>query len=50
MADFGLVLSVILLFVVRIGIPLIVLIAIGTFIDRWQQKRRSFTYRLDEHK
>lgn len=41
MADVGLVVSVVFLFVIRIGIPVILLIALGTFIDRWQRQRHE---------
>lgn len=36
-----LVLSVAMMFVVRIGIPVIVLITLGVVIDRWQSKREK---------
>ena len=39
MEQVGLVLSVALMFIVRIGIPVIVLITLGVMIDRWQSKR-----------
>lgn len=34
-----LVLSVAAMFIIRIGIPVILLLAIGLLIDRWQSKR-----------
>jgi hypothetical protein len=34
-----LVVSVAVMFLVRIGIPVILLLAIGILIDRWQSKR-----------
>lgn len=39
MAEIGLTLSVIVLFIIRIGIPVIVLVTLGILIDRWQSKR-----------
>lgn len=39
MIEIGTVLTVIALFMLRIGIPLIALIALGTFIDRRQTRR-----------
>jgi len=37
MSEFELVLSVMGLFMLRIGIPLILLVTLGTVIDRWQR-------------
>ena len=39
MIELTTVLSVILLFVVRIGIPIAILMVLGVLVDRWQQKR-----------
>jgi hypothetical protein len=36
-----LVVSVAVMFIVRIGIPVILLLAIGILIDRWQSKREQ---------
>lgn len=36
-----LIVSVTVLFVIRIGIPVIVLLSIGILIDRWQSKREK---------
>lgn len=41
MTQFELVLSVIGLFMLRIGIPLLLLIVLGTIIDRWQSKHHE---------
>lgn len=38
MAEVGLILGVVGLFMVRIGIPFIALITLGTLVDRWQRK------------
>ena len=37
----GLVLSIVLMFIVRIGIPVLLLILIGTLIDRVQSRREK---------
>ena len=37
MSEFELVLNVISLFFLRLGIPLILLVIVGTLIDRWQR-------------
>lgn len=34
-------LSVIVLFLVRIGVPVIILISLGAIIERWQNKREQ---------
>lgn len=39
MNEFLTVVSVIVLFLVRIGIPVIMLVALGLLIDRWQSHR-----------
>jgi hypothetical protein len=36
-------LSIVALFLVRLGIPVILLISIGVVIDRWQSKREQRT-------
>ena len=36
-----LVISVAVMFIVRIGIPVILLLAIGLLIDRWQSRREK---------
>ena len=41
MDDLLLTLSVIVLFLVRIGVPMIVLVALGVLIDRWQSHRKT---------
>lgn len=41
MQDIQLVLSVAVMFFLRIGIPLLVLIVLGTLIDRWQTNREN---------
>ena len=41
MTQIELVLSVIGLFMLRIGLPLLLLIALGTIIDRWQRKQHE---------
>ena len=41
MDDIGLVLSVIALFLLRIGVPVILLVSLGVLIDRWQSKREE---------
>lgn len=41
MSELELVLSVIAFFMVRIGIPLILLVALGTMIDRWQRQQHE---------
>ena len=33
--------SVAVLFIVRIGIPVLVLVSLGLLIDRWQSKREN---------
>jgi hypothetical protein len=39
MEDFVMVLSVAALFLLRIGIPVILLVGLGILIDRWQSHR-----------
>jgi hypothetical protein len=39
MDDLLMVLSVAALFLLRIGVPVILLVGLGIFIDRWQSKR-----------
>jgi hypothetical protein len=41
MQDLQLVIGVAVMFFVRIGIPLLLLIALGTIIDRWQTAREN---------
>ena len=41
MQDIQLILSVAIMFFLRIGIPLLVLITLGTLIDRWQTSREN---------
>jgi hypothetical protein len=41
MTEVGTVLTVIGMFLIRIGIPLILLIALGTLIERWQRGREN---------
>jgi hypothetical protein len=36
-----LVISVAVMFIIRIGIPVILLLSIGILIDRWQSKREK---------
>ncbi len=36
-------LSIVALFLVRLGIPVILLISLGVIIDRWQSKREQKT-------
>ena len=39
MSDIQLILSVIGLFFIRIGIPVLLLVILGTLIDRWQRNQ-----------
>jgi uncharacterized membrane protein len=50
MTELQLVIYVIFFFFVRIGIPLILLVILGTVIDRWQRKlhNESDQYRNDQ--
>lgn len=41
MNDLLTILSVTALFLLRIGVPVILLVALGLLIDRWQSKRES---------
>lgn len=41
MEQITLVLSIVLMFVIRIGIPVLVLVLIGTLIDRIQSRREK---------
>lgn len=41
MVEFELLISVIAMFFIRIGIPLLVLIILGVVVDRWQTKREQ---------
>ena len=44
------VLSVAALFLIRIGVPVIVLISLGMLIDRWQNKRdTTLRHELERH-
>jgi hypothetical protein len=50
MEDLLLTLSVALMFFLRIGIPVLVLVALGAVIDRWQSRRDDYIRRYyDEH-
>ncbi len=50
MIELTTVLSVILLFVVRIGIPIAILMVLGVLVDRWQQKRaHEVEHYLEQH-
>lgn len=40
--ELGLIFNVTLMFLVRIGIPLLVLIILGVVIDRWQSSRDDY--------
>lgn len=50
MTELTLVIDVVLMFFVRIGIPLILLVVLGVLIDRWQRRlhERADQYR-NEH-
>jgi hypothetical protein len=41
MIELQTVIGVIILFVIRIGIPLALLVGLGVLIDRWQSKREE---------
>lgn len=41
MQEIQLIVSVAVMFFLRIGIPLLVLIVLGTLIDRWQTNREN---------
>ena len=41
MESIGLTVSVLILFLIRIGIPVLLLIILGTLIDRWQTAREK---------
>jgi hypothetical protein len=41
MLEIGTILAVVALFMVRVGLPIILLIALGLLIDRWQSKRND---------
>lgn len=45
MDDLLLSLSVALMFFLRIGIPVLILIAIGAIVDRWQSQRDDYIRR-----
>lgn len=50
MEQFVMILSVAALFLLRVGVPVIILIALGILIDRWQTMRESAVRReLDRH-
>ncbi|MCA9884765.1 MAG: hypothetical protein KC546_05310 [Anaerolineae bacterium] len=38
MSDINLIFDVAVMFIIRIGIPLLLLVVLGTIIDRWQRK------------
>lgn len=39
------ILSVVVLFLIRIGVPVIILISLGILIDRWQSRREESVQR-----
>lgn len=41
MEQVGLILSIVFMFVIRIGIPVLILVLIGTLIDRIQSRREK---------
>ena len=41
MEDLMLTLSVIFLFLLRIGVPVLVLVTLGVLLDRWQSRRAA---------
>jgi hypothetical protein len=41
MAELSTILAVLGLFVLRIGVPVVVLITLGILIDRWQSRREA---------
>lgn len=41
MAEFQLVFGVVVMFLLRIGIPVLLLIILGSIIDRWQTAREN---------
>lgn len=47
MEGFLLTLSVALMFFLRIGIPVLVLIVLGALIDRWQSQRDDYIRHYD---
>jgi hypothetical protein len=51
MIELQTVLSVVVLFMVRIGIPILLVVALGILVDRWQSRRdaEAEQYR-QEHK
>lgn len=46
MAELTSVLAVVGLFMLRIGVPVVVLITLGVFIDRWQNRRNAEIQRM----
>jgi hypothetical protein len=48
MAEIGTVLAVIGLFLLRVGLPIVLLIALGLLIDRWQTKRNAEIKRMQK--
>lgn len=48
MEGFLLTLSVALMFFLRIGIPVLVLIVLGTIIDHWQSQRDDYVRHYDD--
>ena len=50
MTEFGLVLSVVVMFFVRIGIPLLLLVVLGMIIDRWQKKQHEDAFRQQQRR
>lgn len=50
MAEISLVIGVIGLFFVRIGVPIILLVILGTLIDRWQTRQQEENRKAFERK
>jgi hypothetical protein len=48
MTEIGTVLAVIGLFLLRVGLPIVLLIALGLLIDRWQNKRNAEIKRMQK--
>ena len=48
MTEIGLAISVIVIFLIRIGIPLLLLVALGIVIDRWQRRLHEDAHRYDQ--
>ena len=43
MEDLMVTLWVVVLFLIRIGIPVVILVTLGVLFERWQQKREHHT-------